>query len=202
MLICVCTHPWVITASGEWVGAAAAVLGEFYLFAQMVNHRQRGKPQSAFLPRPSKAESCKNQPYARRMTACVCFAASKTPLFLHQSRFTLKSCSRGREQRAAFLEEQYHPLFKLLYVRSISAPAQLFKTSFLRNYVCNVVGIGAFSCWGINNGSCQQYSSSFKIFFFVENMVIADMEEPPWYWNSKVEKYQIYAKIRNKFKFT
>jgi hypothetical protein len=88
--------------------------GEFYLFAQMVNHRQRGKPQSAFLPQPSKAELQKStlQDDCCRC-CCVCFAARKTPLwasFQLQSRFTQKLL----EQRAAFLEEQYHPLFKLL----------------------------------------------------------------------------------------
>jgi hypothetical protein len=119
------------------VGAAAA-LGEIYLFAQMVNHQQRGKPQSAFLPRPSKAESCKNQPYMRRMTAACALRPGK----LHSFCSKADLLSKAARERAVFLEEQYHPLFKLLYIPSISATAQLFKTS-LWNYVRIVAVISA-----------------------------------------------------------
>jgi hypothetical protein len=121
---------------------AAAALGEFYLFAQMVNHQQRGKPQSAFLPRPSKAESCKNQPYMRRMTAACALRPGKLNSFCSKADLLSQAARESREQRTAFLEEQYHPLFKLLYVPSISAPAQLFKTS-LWNYVRIVAVISA-----------------------------------------------------------
>jgi hypothetical protein len=148
----------VITASGERVGAATA-LGKFYLFAQMVNHQQRGKPQSAFLPRPSKAESCKNQPYMRRMTAACALRPGK----LHSFCSKADLLSKAARDRAAFLEEQYHPLFKLLYVTSISAPAQLFKTS-LWNYVRIVVVISAsfllestMVLMFINHILCKQY---------------------------------------------
>jgi len=81
------------------VGAAAA-LGEFYLFAQMVNHQQRGKPQSAFLPRPSKAEteSCKNQPYMRRMTAACALRPGKLHSFCSKADLLSKAARESSEQ--------------------------------------------------------------------------------------------------------